>query len=155
MSLEERVIKAIKAEEYFKSGDIDTALEMFEDLYYYECDLDSFLEEYVGIYYAKCLYAKCEYDKSLEVLKKTIEESAKSRTSFAYSNIEDMIYCEPSDYAELDSMLCYDAARIYSNIYKDYKKAYHYIMCAYSIAPDDEEIQKAFQIINRNLFKIN
>ena len=147
MNLEERVIKA---EEYFKSGDIDTALEMFEDLYYNECDLDSLLEEYVGIY-----YAKCEYDKSLEVLKKTIEESAKSRTSFAYSSIEDMIYSEPSDYAELDSVLCYDAARIYSNIYKDYKKAYHYIMCAYSIAPDDEEIQKAFQIINRNLFKIN
>lgn len=150
MNLEERVIKA---EEYFKNGDIDTALEMFEDLYYYECDLDSFLEEYVGIYYAKCLYAKCEYDKSLEVLKKTIEESAKSRISLAYSNIEDMVYSEPSDYAELDSMLYYDAARIYSNIYKDYKKAYHYIMCAYSIAPDDEEIQKAFQIINRNLLK--
>ena len=54
MSLEERVMKA---EECFKSGDIDNALEMFEDLYYYECDLDSFLEEYVGIYYAKCLYA--------------------------------------------------------------------------------------------------
>ena len=152
MSLEERVMKA---EECFKSGDIDNALEMFEDLYYNECDLDSFLEEYVGIYYAKCLYAKCEYDKSLEVLKKTIEESAKSRISLAYSNIEDMIYSEPSSYAELDSMLYYDAARIYSNIYKDYKKAYHYIMCAYSIAPDDEEIQKAFKIINRNLFKIN
>ena len=152
MSLEERVMKA---EECFKSGDIDNALEMFEDLYYNECDLDSFLEEYVGIYYAKCLYAKCEYDKSLEVLKKTIEESAKSRKSFAYSNIEDMVYSEPSDYAELDSMLYYDAARIYSNIYKDYKKAYHYIMCAYSIAPDDEEIQQALKIINRNLFKIN
>ena len=152
MSLEERVIKA---EECFKSGDIDNALEMFEDLYYNECDLDSFLEEYVGIYYARCLYAKCEYDKSLEVLKKTIEESAKSRTSFAYSNIEDMVYSEPSSYAELDSMLYYDSARIYSNIYKDYKKAYHYIMCAYSIAPDDEEIQKALKIINRNLFKIN
>ena len=47
MSLEERVMKA---EEYFKSGDIDNALDMFEDLYYNECDLDSFLEEYVGIY---------------------------------------------------------------------------------------------------------
>lgn len=150
MNLEERVMKA---EEYFKSGDIDTALEMFEDLYYNECDLDSFLEEYVGIYYARCLYAKCEYDKSLEVLKKTIEESAKSRISFAYSNIEDMIYSEPSSYAELDSMLYYDAARIYSNIYKDYKKAYHYIKCAYSIAPDDEEIQKALKIISRNLLK--
>lgn len=152
MNLEERVMKA---EEYFKSGDIDNALEMFEDLYYNECDLDSFLEEYVGIYYAKCLYAKCEYDKSLEVLKKTIEESAKSRISLAYSSIEDMIYSEPSSYAELDSMLYYDAARIYSNIYKDYKKAYHYIMCAYSITPDDEEIQQALKIINRNLFKIN
>lgn len=150
MSLEERVMKA---EECFKSGDIDNALEMFEDLYYNEYDLDSFLEEYVGIYYAKCLYAKCEYDKSLEVLKKTIEESAKSRTSFAYSNIEDMVYSEPSSYAELDSMLYYDSARIYSNIYKDYKKAYHYIMCAYSIAPDDEEIQQALKIINRNLLK--
>ena len=150
MNLEERVIKA---EECFKSGDIDTALEMFEDLYYDECDLDLFLEEYVAIYYAKCLYAKCEYDKSLEVLKKTIEETAKSRTSFAYSSIEDMIYSEPSSYAELDSMLCYDAARIYSNIYRDYKKAYHYIMCAYSIAPDDEEIQKALKIIKRNLLK--
>ena len=121
MSLEERVMKA---EECFKSGDIDNALEMFEDLYYenlyyYECDLDLFLEEYVAIYYAKCLYAKCEYDKSLEVLKKTIEESAKSRISLAYSSIEDMIYSEPSSYAELDSMLYYDAARIYSNIYKD------------------------------------
>ena len=150
MSLEERVMKA---EEYFKSGDVDTALEMFEDLYYNECDLDSFLEEYVGIYYAKCLYAKCEYDKSLEVLKKTIEESAKSRISLAYSNIEDMVYSEPSSYAELDSMLYYDAARIYSNIYKDYKKAYHYIKCAYSIAPDDEEIQQALEIISRNLLK--
>lgn len=152
MSLEERIIKA---EECFKSGDIDNALEMFEDLYYNECDLDSFLEEYVGIYYARCLYAKCEYDKSLEVLKKTIEESARSRISFAYSSIEDMVYSEPSSYAELDSMLYYDSARIYINIYKDYKKAYHYIKCAYSIAPDDEEIQKALQIINRNLFKIN
>lgn len=150
MSLEERVMKA---EECFKSGDIDNALDMFEDLYYNECDLDSFLEEYVGIYYANCLYAKCEYDKSLEVLKKTIEESAKSRTSFAYSNIEDMVYSEPSDYAELDSMLCYDAARIYGNIRRDYKKAYHYIMCAYSIAPDDEEIQKALKIIKINLLK--
>ena len=150
MSLEERVMKA---EECFKSGDIDNALEMFEDLYYNECDLDSFLEEYVGIYYAKCLYAKCEYDKSLEVLKKTIEESAKSRISLAYSNIEDMVYSEPSSYAELDSMLYYDAARIYSNIYKDYKKAYHYIKCAYSIAPDDEEIQQALEIISRNLLK--
>ena len=150
MNLEERVMKA---EECFKSGDIDNALEMFEDLYYNECDLDSFLEEYVGIYYAKCLYAKCEYDKSLEVLKKTIEESAKSRISLAYSSIEDMIYSEPSSYAELDSMLYYDAARIYSNIYKDYKKAYHYIMCAYSITPDDEEIQQALEIISRKLLK--
>ena len=150
MSLEKRVMKA---EEYFKNGDIDTALEMFEDLYYYECDSDLFLEEYVAIYYAKCLYAKCEYDKSLEVLKKAIEESAKNRTSFACSSIEDMVYCEPSDYAELDSMLCYDSARIYINIYKDYKKAYHYIKCAYSIAPDDEEIKRALQIIKRNLLK--
>ena len=150
MNLEERVMKA---EECFKSGYIDNALEMFEDLYYNECDLDSFLEEYVGIYYAKCLYAKCEYDKSLEVLKKTIEESAKSRISLAYSSIEDMIYSEPSSYAELDSMLYYDAARIYSNIYKDYKKAYHYIMCAYSITPDDEEIQQALEIISRKLLK--
>lgn len=152
MNLEERVIKA---EEYFKSGDIDNALKMFEDLYYNECDLHSFLQEYVSIYYARCLYAKDEYDKSLEILKRAIEASAKNRTSFAYSSIEDMVYCEPSDYAELDSMLCYDAARIYSNIYKDYKKAYHYIMCAYSIAPDDEETQKALKIISRNLFKIN
>ena len=152
MNLEERIIKA---EEYFKSGDIDNALEMFEDLYYNESDLDLFLEEYIGIYYARCLYAKCEYDKSLEILQKIIEESAKSRTSFACSNIEDMIYCEPSDYSELDSMLCYDAARIYSNIRRDYKKAYHYIKCAYSMTPDDKEIQKALEIINRNLFKIN
>ena len=150
MNLEERVIKA---EECFKSGDIDTALEMFEDLYYNESDLDLFLGEYVCIYYARCLYAKGDYDKSLEILQKAIEESAKSRELFSYNNIEDMIYCEHSDYAELDSMLYYDSARIYINIYKDYKKAYHYIKCAYSIAPDDEEIQRAFQIIKRNLLK--
>lgn len=153
MSLEERVMKA---EEYFKNGDIDTALEMFEDLYYNnKYDLDLFSQEYVSLYYAQCLYIKQEYDKSLEILQKAIEEAARGRKSLAYSSIEDMIYCEPSDYAKLDSVLYYDAARIYSNIHKDYKKAYHYIMCAYSIAPDDEDIQKALEIINRNLFKIN
>ena len=145
--------KVMKAEEYFTNGDIDIALEMFEDLYYNECDLDSFSQEYVSIYYAQCLYIIQEYDRSLEILRKAIEEAAKSRKSLAYSSIEDMIYCEPSDYAKLDSVLYYDAARIYGNIYKDYKKAYHYIMCAYSIAPDDEDIKKALEIVNRNLLK--